>query len=114
MVQYSFTLRKTKANKSAIKEDYESYLYKYRIYGVHFNLVYFEYTSGIHCHGVMDVPTEFNMDRFRVHGWNIKYDLIYNYTNWVNYITKDIIKNEILEQQKYFKIGRFLPMIGPG
>lgn len=114
MVQYSFTLRKTKDNKNSKESDYEAYLTKFRIHGVHINMCYFEHTSGLHCHGIMDVPSEFNMKKFRIYGWNMKYDLIYNYTEWVNYCMKDIIKRELEEQRKCFKVGRFLPMIGSG
>jgi hypothetical protein len=114
MVQYSFTLRKTKDNKNATQDMYYSYFAKYRIHGLHLNLCYFENTSGLHAHGVIDIPNDFNTKLFRVYGWNIKYDLIYNYTEWVRYCQKEILNNEMEEIQKYTRCKRILPMIGPG
>lgn len=87
---YGFTLRRTSRPKDVTAMDYLDWLQsKFTNQGCKFTLpVYFEYEGGMHIHGVVDIPIKFNLKKFRVRGWNLKLEEIYDAQGWYIYCTK--------------------------
>lgn len=96
---YAFTLRKTKLPAS--KKDYESRLDKIRDLQCEITDHVYEYESGIHCHGVIQVPKNFNTIKLRVRGWRLQLDELYNYAGWLCYMTKCNALEAIAQQQDH-------------
>lgn len=96
---YSFTLRKTTDPNESSMDDYKTKLAKFSNMGISITDHVYEnniVNNGIHCHGVMQIPKKFNMNRFRTRGWHIKLDEIYDRPGWDAYMAKQ----QILEQNE--------------
>jgi len=93
--QYAFTLRKTSLKKQPTPEDYFQHIEKWTCAGL-CEIVdnVFEYEAGIHMHGIMEIPKRVDLKRFRVRGWNIKLEEIYNLDGWRYYMLKEQKCNE--------------------
>jgi len=62
--------------------------------GVDFKKIVFEKTSGLHMHGIILIPRNLSLTRFRVRGWSIKLEEIYDVEGWLRYLYKDISQDE--------------------
>jgi len=56
--------------------------------------IVFEKTSGLHMHGIILIPRNLSLTRFRVRGWSIKLEEIYDVEGWLRYLYKDISQDE--------------------
>lgn len=91
---YSFTLRKTKVNKSnpVTEDDYLNHIYELtERTGSRLSEFVFEKTAGLHMHGVLEVPINAYMLKFRVRGWKMLLKEIWNYAGWQQYMAKEAI-----------------------
>lgn len=89
-ISYGFTLRKVSFRQGApTKEMYELYLTNLKKLGIEINHVCYEMTSGLHCHGVLTKPKKVKNERFRVRGWSMRLEELYDNLGWMSYITKD-------------------------
>jgi len=87
---YGFTLRKTSFKQGTPNiEMYEEYLKKVSNLGCIVVHKVYEYTSGLHVHGVITVPKKLNKNRFRIRGWNMRLDELYDELGWIQYTMKD-------------------------
>lgn len=89
--QYAFTLRKTVLKLGPInQESYFKHIEKWETAKL-CRLVdsVFEYTSGIHMHGILEIPEGVNFKRFRVRGWNIVLEELYDQNGWRYYMMKE-------------------------
>lgn len=97
-VAYSFTMRKTTNPDSTKLDDYFKYINRWRAKGVILDKYVCEYNNtnkGYHLHGVFLIPKKFNMKQFRVRGFHMKLDEIYDKVGWDAYMSKQ----QILEQE---------------
>lgn len=87
---YCYTLRKVTKNKHATEQMYLDHLDKiFEKKNMRYYENNFETTAGLHCHGIVDIPANFNFKKFRVRGWNIYLCPCNNKQQWLKYITKD-------------------------
>jgi len=87
---YAITMRKTKNPDKVKLSHYVNQMNYFKAYlGCYFEKVTFEYTAGLHMHGVIIIPKNTSLVRFRVRGWSIRLDEIYDYNGWIQYINKD-------------------------
>lgn len=88
---YAMTLRKTKTPKDRPLDcqHYEERIKELETLGIDVEDVVYEYTSGLHCHGLALVPENYNFKKVRKRGWNVKFDQIYDYLGWIAYMMKD-------------------------
>lgn len=104
---YAFTLRKTNLKKGVTTKDYLDHIEKFHQKGFCELVEYvFEKTAGLHMHGILQIPEIHNSFKiftymFRVRGWNIKLEELYNLEGWRYYMMKEqAIKendNEVFE-----------------
>lgn len=91
---YSFTLRKTKVNKSnpVSEQDYFNHIYELtEKTGSTMSNYVFEKTGGLHMHGVLEIPINTYMLKFRVRGWKMHLKEIWNYAGWQQYMAKEVL-----------------------
>lgn len=93
VTSFAFTLRKTKL--PATQKDYVSKLSKIKDLGCIITDHVYEYEAGIHCHGVIQIPKDFNLIKLRTRGWRIQLDELYDYAGWLCYMTKQNILETI-------------------
>lgn len=88
---YGFTLRRVTKNKPITKELYADHLLHISNYGAlcNFTNIVFENTSGLHCHGVVKIFKSTSLKRFRVRGWNIRLEELYDPLQWDLYLNKN-------------------------
>jgi len=88
---WAFTLRKTTLKLGPIGQD----KYKQHIENLCrgtssvLNSFVFEYTNGIHMHGILEIPKNAKMFRFRTRGWRLHLEEIYDYAGWNRYMMKE-------------------------
>lgn len=87
--RYAITIRKTKDPKRAKREDYIKRIDSIKRMGVKITHYSFESTSGIHFHGIAEIPAGFQMLKFRVRGWSTKLVAMFDEEQWIEYIKKD-------------------------
>jgi len=94
---FAFTLRKSKFPRC--KSDYVDRMAKIEELGCSITDHVYESTAGLHLHGIIQVPKDFNHKKLRVRGWRIQLDEIYNYAGWLSYITKEcnLIQHHVLD-----------------
>lgn len=87
--QYAFTLRRTNLKKGVSQDDYQNHLKKWSDKG-QCEIIdsVFEYEAGLHMHGILEIPKQINFNLFRVRGWNIKLEELYDKTGWKYYMMK--------------------------
>lgn len=86
---FAFTLRRTNKKNGVSKDDYEKQLDKLsQKNGIKVVDKKYEMEAGLHCHGILEVPTKFNFKKLRVRGWNILCKEITDLAGWVRYINK--------------------------
>jgi len=94
--RFAYTMRKVKNPQLVTETTYVNQLNYFRS-----NLqcivdeVVFENTSGLHVHGIIRIPVDVSLTRFRVRGWSIKLEEIYDVKGWTKYIHKDQEDSEI-------------------
>lgn len=88
-VPFAFTLRKTKQPVS--KADYEAKLGKINALGCNVTDHVYESEAGLHCHGVIQIPKDFNKIKLRTRGWRMYLEELYDYAGWLSYMTKQNI-----------------------
>lgn len=94
---FAITMRKTMNPRTVKQDDYVNQMnYFIRALRVKFDHVTYEQTAGIHMHGIIRIPTDVSLNRFRVRGWSIKLEEIYDYQGWLKYINKDLIEDDDL------------------
>jgi len=107
---FAITMRKTTYPQLASKADYEKQMaYFKKNLLVEFDHISYENTSGLHLHGIVRIPIETSLIRFRVRGWSIKLEEIYDYAGWMRYINKDAEEDEdltITPKEEYFPIPK--------
>lgn len=89
--QYAFTLRRTNLKKGVTVQQYMDHVLKWQFQGK-CKLVAgcFEHTAGLHMHGILEIPKAYNKKKFfRVRGWNIKLEEIYDLEGWKYYMLKE-------------------------
>lgn len=100
--QYAFTLRRTNLKQIISPETYFQHVEKWTNAGICTIIdSVFEQASGLHMHGIIEIPKHVPMRRFRVRGWNIKLDELYNEEGWRYYMLKDQLTNE--ENEEYIE-----------
>lgn len=98
--QYAFTLRRTNLKKGLpTEDDYFNHLEKWSRLGLCIVIdSVFESTAGLHMHGILEIPKKQNLKVFRVRGWNIKLEELYNEDGWRFYMLKDQKCREDIEE----------------
>lgn len=86
---YGFTLRRVKMNKDVTKELYFDHLIRIFDQFCFFTDLNYELTGGLHCHGIVRICNSIGLHRFRVRGWSLVLEELYDRYGWVRYITKD-------------------------
>lgn len=87
---YAITMRKTTKPDKVNESTYINQMNYFKSYlGAHFETVRFELTGGLHMHGIVSIPKSANLVRFRVRGWSIRLEEIYDLDGWNKYINKD-------------------------
>jgi len=95
---WAFTLRKTTTKRGVpTEEDYHNHLAKISRSTTCFVREYvFEQTKGLHMHGVLEMHRTVNMKYFRVRGWKLHLERIWNLDGWQRYIMKEqLIKDSL-------------------
>jgi len=90
-IPFAFTLRKTNLKKGQpTQNDYHLHLNK-MISSTNSILdrFVFEQTGGLHMHGILQVPKDRNMIKFRVRGWKMHMVEIYSRDGWIQYMQKE-------------------------
>lgn len=107
ITSFAFTLRKTKLPVS--KDDYVDRLHKIEKLGLSISDYVYEDEGGLHVHGVIEIPKDFNTVRLRMRGWRIQLDELYDMVGWITYMTKtnclelkDNPEEEISEDERYY------------
>lgn len=94
--QYAFTLRRTNLKNGVTEDDYFNHIVKWENKGQCKLVDYvFEKTAGLHMHGILEIEKSQKMQYFRVRGWNIKLEELYNPEGWKAYMLKDQVINEL-------------------
>lgn len=83
---YSFTIRKVKL-VSVDKDTYMKHLARLPFSKTE-NIV-FEYTGGLHMHGIGVIPNSLDKKRFRFRGWHIYLKELWDRQGWEMYLKKD-------------------------
>lgn len=86
---YAFTLRKTKSPDKADKSDYTNHLCKLISKGAVVKTSVFEHTEGLHMHGVIRLPSGYNIVYLRFRGWRLHLVEIYDPNGWRRYCLKE-------------------------
>lgn len=104
---YGFTLRRVKLNKDVTKELYFDHLVK--IFGQYcfFSDLVYENTSGLHCHGIVKIHKNHALHRFRIRGWSLRLDELYDKAGWIRYINKDQLDTDSDDGSDYEPNGDF-------
>lgn len=95
--RYGFTLRKTKLQKtkkekfsrSELTDIYHQRIKDFKDLGATLQDYEFEDTAGLHVHGIIDVPRQFNMKRLTRRGWSVLLKEVFDHQGWLAYMTKD-------------------------
>ena len=102
---WAFTLRKTSTKKgNPTQGDYDDHIIKL-IANTEVSQTKwcFERKGGLHMHGILEIPRFFNMKRFRVRGWKMHLEEIYDLIGWHAYMAKEqlikIHEDELSEQE---------------
>jgi len=104
-IPFAFTLRRTNLkNGMPTQEDYQVHVENLiRSTDVKVTNYVYERTGGLHMHGIFQIPKKFNLKRFRIRGWKMHLEEIYDYDGWKRYMAKEqIIKyheNELAESE---------------
>lgn len=87
--QYAFTLRKTKNPKDSTDQMLFDHITTL-CYGTGSSLVehVYELKGGIHMHGIIEIKTK-NLNMFRVRGWHLHLEELYNAAGWRFYMMKE-------------------------
>jgi len=93
-INYAFTLRRTSSPADVTENIYREHIIKMLGKGLIIDSYVFERKNGLHVHGIINVPSNYNLQRLRVRGWKLHLDPIYNYTGWSKYIAKEQFKND--------------------
>lgn len=102
--QYAFTLRRTNLKKPVSSEDYYKHLEKWTTTGkCQIQESVFEYEGGIHMHGIMEIRKDVNFKHFRVRGWNIKLEELYDVDGWRHYMLKH--QKAVQDLESYIEDG---------
>lgn len=105
VLSYAFTLRKTSTKKGQpTQEDYQVHIDTLCLTTKSYKKeVVFERTGGLHMHGILEVPKRCFMNKFRIRGWKMHLEEIYDYDGWKRYMAKEqVLKNyekELSEQE---------------
>jgi len=95
---YAITMRKTKFPDKVKEVDYINRInYFTSTLGVDFKKIVFEKTSGLHMHGIILIPRNLSLTRFRVRGWSIKLEEIYDVEGWLRYYTRIYLKTKTMK-----------------
>lgn len=87
---WAFTLRRTKLKLGPLPNDYIKHMNKIcQSLDCKITDQCFEYTGGIHMHGIIQIPAKTYMDRFRVRGWKMHLEEIYDLDGWRRYMQKE-------------------------
>lgn len=86
---YGFTLRKTSNVHNTTRQTYADRFGYFKELGCKVVDITFEETAGLHCHGIIEIPTSLSIKRLRCRGWNFKYEIIYDKDGWIRYMYKD-------------------------
>lgn len=88
---WAFTLRKTSTKKGQpTQENYHDHIIKLIAdTPVSQTKWCFERKGGLHMHGVLVIPRGYNMLKFRVRGWKIHLEEIYDLIGWHAYMAKE-------------------------
>lgn len=96
--QYAFTLRRTNLKRGVTEQEYINHVRNWEDKGLCTLIDHvFEKTAGLHMHGVLEISKKQDKRVFRVRGWNIYLEEIYNRQGWQYYMMKDQKCNEDLE-----------------
>jgi len=85
---YAFTI---KDNTQPEEDQVKTIFTHWRKKGVIIKQSYQETVSGIHYHGIIEVPNHVYRRNLTLKGWHMKLKPIYNLTDWEEYITKEQI-----------------------
>lgn len=93
---WAITMRKTKNPLSVNEKTYVTQMNYFKsCLGCVFEVIKFENTSGLHMHGIVRVPVTTSMTRFRVRGWSIRLEELYDPQGWIDYINKDQVDEDL-------------------
>lgn len=101
---YGFTLRRVSLSVPITQDLYREHIQNMECTSndeVCFSEVVFELTGGLHAHGIVSVPEKYYLNKFRIRGWKLHLEEIYDKAGWLKYIKKDQPK------QYYLKDGIF-------
>jgi len=94
---YAFTFRRTTLKYNTV-ETYLRQIKYFESLGCKVDNKVFEKTAGLHMHGIIRVPINLSLMRFRVRGWSIKLEELYDLDGWIKYINKDqVIDDEYID-----------------
>lgn len=105
MTSYAFTLRKTSTKKGQpTQQDYQVHIDNLCLTTKSLKKeVVFERTGGLHMHGVLEIPKTVNMYKFRVRGWKMHLEEIWDFDGWKRYMAKEQIlkfyEDDLSEQE---------------
>lgn len=88
--QYAFTLRRTNLKKGVTQGDYLDHFS--RFHNVKLIDYVFEETSGLHMHGIIEIPVGLLMQQarqLRIRGWKLHLEELYDELGWKCYYMKD-------------------------
>lgn len=88
--EYAFTLRRTTLKELHTEYMYSVHLEKFVTKGYcTIKDFVFETTAGLHVHGILSVPKGVDLKRFRVRGWRMYLDELYDELGWKMYYMKE-------------------------
>lgn len=93
--QWSFTLRRTNLKMGLPTEEVYNVHIENRLRNTDVKLEehVFEQTGGLHMHGILSIPKWFNMKKFRIRGWKMHLEEIWDVNGWRAYMAKEQILN---------------------
>lgn len=87
---WAFTVKMTGAGANPTKEDYESVLARFNVYGfVKCHAFEDDSTGRLHIHGIVLLRPGFWRKNLCFDGYHTKLELVYNEQGWLRYISKD-------------------------
>lgn len=102
--QYGFTLRKTSHPENIQQIDYEHHMQRFVEKGLCIVVsMCFENTAGLHAHGIIEVSKALDLRRFRIRGWKMYLEEIYDQLGWLMYTIKDQAPKERIEDSNLSK-----------
>lgn len=105
LTSWAFTLRKTSTKKvQPTQADYHYHINNLCLATKsHITDSVFERTGGLHMHGTIEVPNKVQMYKFRVRGWRLHLEQLWDRVGWQSYMAKEQVlkdyEDELSEQE---------------